>query len=159
MNYIRFISHVMYVFEYFCYVGNDTFGGISRNPDRKAYVFDAKPSPDPSSMLIAAALSDGTIRLIDLRCADAVTCYEALTADALSSVHATSVCWAPDCCTLVGSLGNGGVTLLDLRTGTKQACITQAHARSCFGAVFQKSSQHPEGSTQFATWSSDGSVR
>ena len=72
------------------FVGEDTFGGASRNPDRKAYVFDAKPSPDPGSMLVAAALSDGTIRLVDLRCQDAVTCYGALAAAGPSSVHATS---------------------------------------------------------------------
>lgn len=122
-------------------------------------MFDAKPSPDPSSMLIAAALSDGTIRLVDLRCADAVTCYAALSPHSLSSVHATSVCWAPDCSTLVGSLGNGDVTLLDLRTGSQQACVQRAHARSCFGAVFQKSALQPQGGSQFASWSSDGSVR
>ena len=147
------------LFECYSDGAEDTFGGVSRNPKRKAYVFDMKPSPDASSMLIAAALSDGTIRIVDLRCADAVACYEALSAEALSSVHATSVCWAPDGTSIVGSLGNGDVTLLDLRAGSQQAVIKQAHARSCFGAVFQKSTEQPEGSSQFATWSSDGSVR
>jgi WD40 repeat protein len=110
-------------------------------------------------MLIATALSDGTIRVVDLRCQDAVTCYADLSSDGPSSVHATSVCWSPDNSFLVGSLGNGDVALLDLRTGAKQACIKKAHMRSCFGAVFQKSPDHPTGSSHFATWSSDGSVR
>lgn len=136
----------------------ETFGGESRNPDRKAYVFDAKPAPDASKMLIAAALSDGTVRVVDLRCQDAVTSFQTMDGGE-STVHATSVCWSPDCSLLVGSLGNGDVTLLDLRTGQKQAHIKKAHARSCFGAVFQKSADHPNGSGQFATWSSDGSVR
>ena len=42
-----------------------SYGG-DRNPDNKAFVFDAKASPTQESS-IAVALSDGTLRIIDTR--------------------------------------------------------------------------------------------
>ena len=137
----------------------NTFGGRNRNPDRLAYVFDAKPSLDQGSMLVAVALSDGTIRLLDLRCHDAATCFSGLPSDGRSNVHSTSVCWCPNGTSLVAALGNGDISILDIRSGIKRACIKGAHERSCFGAVFQRGPKHSDASNLFATWSSDGAVR
>lgn len=42
------------------------YGGTNRNPDDIVYLFDAKISPKEDN-IIAVALSDGSIRLLDLR--------------------------------------------------------------------------------------------
>ena len=72
------------------------FGGLQRNPEREAFVFDAKPCPNNvHNSVIALALSDGSIRLLDSRQrndSDASTGALLTFSDsALSSSHATSV--------------------------------------------------------------------
>lgn len=54
-----------------------------RNPDNKAYVFDVKASQH----VLAVALSDGTVRLIDLRGGQNTNNTIHIT----NSTHATSV--------------------------------------------------------------------
>jgi len=74
--------------------GNDTvFGGVFRNPNRDAFIFDAKPCPcSEHANVIAVALSDGSIRLVDIRQHGSQAASLSLSCDQDSSVYATSVC-------------------------------------------------------------------
>ena len=68
------------------------FGGLERNPDREAFIFDAKPCPSSSHYnVVALALSDGTIRLLDIRQAASTATVLHLSSGNDSSIHATSV--------------------------------------------------------------------
>jgi len=85
------------------------FGG-PRNPEQKAYIFDAKPAP-LSTHMIAIALSDGTVRVIDTRLESSGT---ELVIDLSTLVHATSVTWSSDEGYLLVSFGNGSISILDV---------------------------------------------
>ena len=65
------------------------FGG-PRNPDNMAYIFDAKPCTQSQtagfSRTTAVALSDGTVRVVDMRSRRDACMWRAATACALASV-------------------------------------------------------------------------
>ena len=68
------------------------FGGVSRNPNREAFIFDAKPCPCLEHVnVIAVALSDGTIRLVDIRQPSSQAASLPLSSNQDSSIYATSV--------------------------------------------------------------------
>lgn len=136
-------------------IDGTVFGG-PRNPDEKAYVFDAKPQPDsagvPGSTLLAVALSDGTVRFIDRRAGPghSPTITVACPDNSSPVSHVTSVAWNITGYAVVAALGSGDSAVLDTRTGTVRAYFRGA-GRACFGGIFHGSS--------VATWSSDGLIR
>ena len=105
--------------------GTCHFGG-QRNPDDEVVVFDAKPAPNQSD-IIAIALSDGTLRTLDLREDAARIIGQA------SDVHLTSITWR-DPTTVITCSGTGEVASWDIRTSARLSTI-QAHDRAVFGAA------------------------
>lgn len=113
--------------------GGNGFGGVERNPDNRAYVFDLAVSPcDHSSF--AAALSDGSVRVQDVRhggtpsgpflpsgalpprLTTGLTYAELVGAAETDGppCHATGVTWVGGDA-LLASLGSGDSVLIDLR--------------------------------------------
>lgn len=79
-----------------CHSGRDSegvFGGLGRNPDKEAFIFDAKPCPNLSHQaVVALAMSDGTIRLLDTRQSSSTAVVLSLSSlEEAGSKHATSV--------------------------------------------------------------------
>lgn len=137
-------------------IDGTVFGG-PRNPDEIAYVFDAKPQPESAtvmsgSVLIAVALSDGTVRFIDRRAGPShcptisVSCPD----NSVAVSHVTSVAWSSTGDSVVAALGSGDSAVLDTRSGTVRAYCRGA-GRACFGGIFHGDA--------IATWSSDGLIR
>jgi WD40 repeat protein len=95
------------------------FGGIHRNPDREVFVFDAKWCPH-SPHEAAIALSDSTIRLLDIRQSQASVlslslAIEELEQSGIKLGHATSVNWNHSGTLCSVSFGSGIVALIDIR--------------------------------------------
>ena len=107
----------------------------------KAFVFDAKYSPRSENM-VAVALSDGTLRFIDISSTDntmgmyVILCRHVMYTRILSlnhlfiigstntslpmlriseKVHTTAVTWSNDGTTILVALGNGMIAVVDVR--------------------------------------------
>ena len=103
------------------------------------------------------AISDGTVRIKDLRLKDEqsdVQIFSLNISDSKMSLHATSVCWNSSGTSILSSTGSGYVGLIDVRMdGGELRSLLQAHKTPCYGAMFTK------GDSDCITWSSDGNVK
>ena len=95
------------------------FGGIHRNPDKEVFVFDTKWCPN-SPHEAALALSDSTIRLLDIRQSQSSVLSLSLAIEELEQSgvklgHATSVNWSHTGTLCSVSFGSGIVALIDIR--------------------------------------------
>lgn len=136
---------------------NGNFGG-SRNPDNIAYVFDVKV-PIQNSSIISVALSDGTIRICDLRLGQDENILMptfSLSMGRNGQIPATSVTWNAAGTTLLASTGSGDVDIIDLRSSGDVAtrAVLRAHKKACYGASF-----YDTGNTKCISWSSDQSIK
>lgn len=148
------------------------FGGESRNPNREAYIFDAKWNPG-SAHLVSLALSDGTLRILDTR-ADATSSLILPSVinntsegmDQAGSVaatvklgHATSLNWNnkggnTDLCSI--TFGSGHIALLDMRK-MELVSIVKMHSKACYGTLFLPT-QNKEDDASLLSWSSDSTI-
>ena len=130
-------------------------GGAARNPDSKAFVFDVAMPPNGggggggggAGELAAVGLSDGTIRVLDLRqpppaAAATVKAHERFVASCAFSADGTA---------LVSASGDGSAAVWDARTWGLRA-VLRGHARAVFGAAFWP------GSELVVTWGADGAL-
>jgi len=120
------------------------FGG-PRNPDACVYVFDAAPCP-AAPHLLAAALSDATVRVLDMREGGPGVVME------VGGGHATSVAWSDDGRAVIVAGGKGQVSVWSA-SERKRVQQVQAHRRAAYGARFVDAA-----GTRCLSWSSDGSL-
>jgi len=121
--------------------------GGQKNPEDAAFVFDAALGGGAGGELLAVAMSDGSVRLQDLR----------ERGESLGAIQTTepltSVVWAPDGTTLAGCGGQGGLFVWDVRvTAALRATGHSASGRTVFGACFAQ----PDG--LLLSWDAAGSV-
>ncbi len=99
--------------------------GGERNPGDMAYVFDSKAGPEhgccrgQSSHPFATALSDGTVRVVDMLSKDVVA-----TLKGPEGCHLTAVDWSAHRPILVVCSGNGSIGLWDRRMWANTRHIT-----------------------------------
>jgi WD40 repeat protein len=88
-----------FCWDFYCSdsVSDDHFGGIERNPDREAYVFDAKWHPSLPNIILSI-LSDNTMKKIDIRSKEVVNIkfprfiYDEELQQEIKLGHPSSVC-------------------------------------------------------------------
>jgi WD40 repeat protein len=158
------------------------FGGTNRNPDDTVYLFDAKISPKDDN-IVAVALSDGSIRLLDLRIKGILLNFFFLYISFLiiifffnyieessscipqqhisvSNVNPTSISWKNTADSLIIALGSGEVAVVDTRYNGSVRKTIKSHNRPCYGVSFYNfPSKSNLDNNHFISWSSDSTVK
>ncbi|CAM9716132.1 unnamed protein product [Discosporangium mesarthrocarpum] len=153
-------------------VGEHSIGG-GRNPSDLPFVFDTKIGAGGA---LAVALSDGTVRVGDLRCT--TTSDNDFVLHAASNAPLTGLCWSADGETLVSCAGDGKVTVWDTSMWAARAVFC-GHEKPVYGAAFYPSDQQRQNhfrehqgtggqegralgglgpSSLLLSWSSDGTI-
>ncbi len=99
--------------------------GGERNPGDIAYVFDSKVEPEQgccrgqAARLFATALSDGTVRVVDMLSKDVVATLKGPE----GSSHLTAVDWSAERPILAVCTGNGSIELWERRMWSSTSCV------------------------------------
>jgi len=119
-------------------VGENSMGG-PRNPENLSYIFGMAIS----SNKVAAALSDGTVRINEL----AGNHAEVAILQAQEKTHFTSVLWSPDESLLLSCTGSGLIFLWNSTTWGNESVLV-GHSGPVYGGLFFSEAI-------FISWSSD----
>ena len=113
------------------YASGIAFGGQDRNPDARAYVFGMASR----GRVLAAAVSDGTVRLLD-----AQTCKEhaCLNAHAARGAAAFACALSPTSTLLATTGDDGSVLLWDLRSVKAPLAEVTQHSQAVHGVCFAR---------------------
>jgi WD40 repeat protein len=143
------------------------FGGVSRNEDGKAFIFDLKIAPiniygcteaDSNCVVVAVAMSDCSVRIERIIISSSRGTADSSRCDRIHLVPLqpyligpdgdgvepseapiiTSVSWRKDASLVLAALGNGEVAVIDALSGVVRKVI-RAHASASFGALFAAS--------------------
>ncbi|CAM9576501.1 unnamed protein product [Choristocarpus tenellus] len=119
-------------------IGENSIGG-GRNPSDLPFVFDTKIG---KGGMLAIALSDGTVRVDDLRCGGiSSTTEHQVVLQAASETHLTGLCWSADGNSMVSCAGDGTINIWDVRTWMTRA-VLHGHTRPVYGAAFFPTCDH-----------------
>lgn len=148
-----FIYILLCVERYEATGGAPVFGGLERNENNSAFVFDVSlaSSDRCSHSLLAAAVSDGSARISDFKSNNSKQEVAALQCNGFGAL--TSVNWSSDGSTLASTCSDGSILLWDTRTWQCRSILRGVHSRSCFGCLF-----HPIHNDMLLSWSSDGTI-
>eukprot|EP01038_Epipyxis_sp_PR26KG_P004531 gene4531-6396_t len=136
-----------------------SFGG-QRNPENIPYIFDAKICPQ-YDYIIAIALSDTTIRLVDMRNQDNMemnvpnNAYPTRVIPLIGLIdeindevkgHITAISWHSSAESILVGLGSGNICLLDLKMGLV-TMVLKGHESSVYGVSFISEDKNNDSST------------
>ena len=117
------------------------FGGRHRNPDSKAYVFNLAVR----GRALCAALSDGTVRLLDSQTLQTIGI---LDAHVQNSAPVNDVAMSPTSPLLATADGRGMVCLWDLRKATGGPIAQVNHKSAVHSLAFVRNSDRPDGTSK-----------
>jgi len=127
-------------------------GGIDRNTNKTAFVFDAAVAPSgaqasPVASTILVGLGDGTMRLTDMRTQGEVAAVGA------HEKWTTGVSFSDDGLYVASTWGSGAAIVWDVRTWQATATL-RGHEGAAYGCSFW-----PGNSSLLLTWSADATLR
>ncbi|KAJ1452740.1 WD40-repeat-containing domain protein [Pelagophyceae sp. CCMP2097] len=118
-------------------------GAKPRDDDTAPCIFDVKPA----GALVACALSDGTVRVSDVRAPEPATRLESP-----GTLRLTAISWRHD--GLAACAGDGSISIWDARTWTERLRLRGAHSGPAYGCAWRP--REAGEAEPLLSWSSDG---